>query len=799
MKQTELKEFSGQVHEGGATLIHKEPFRVSSGLKDLIGRDLITNDFVAVFELVKNSFDAHATLVRLFFESDKIVISDNGKGMSRDDILEKWLFIAYSAKRDGTEDQDYQSETRLPDQPFAGSKGIGRFACDRLGKKLSISSRAESSPVQVLEIDWTRFEDNAKQVFSNVELELREAEKFPGTHVKPDGDIGTVLEITGLRSEWNRGKLLKLKRELARLINPFASRSQQLQIELVVPGEKAKDDAQKQLWKNEDKDINNQELVNERIENTILDVLKDRTTSIYIKLTKDGEFIESVLRDRGENIYSINESNTYDGLKETGLEAEVYYLNRGAKKLFAHRMGLPSVQFGSIFLFRNGFRVFPIGQETDDFFGLARRKQQGIRRFLSSRELIGRVEIKGVEGFDEATSRDQGLIITSQVEQLIKCVVEKCIVRLERYVVDITWKDQFDKDQEDISRMKRDESSALITQLVSRLAATKGLELLSYNPELVRIVDEKSTAFEDSLKALELLAEKTGDPALIKRVAFATKKIDELKAAEEQALEAERRAVARAETAETAAASANVRYEEERKHNQFLMAAASLDQDTILNLHHQIIMHASDVHIGVKRMMRKLRKNAPSNKEEWVDFLDNIAFRNSQILTASRFATKGGYKQQLAEIQDNIVIYIRDYITTISSLWAPRGIKVEVHDGGGTLERGFHPIDIGIVIDNLVSNAAKARASRVEFFLEVGKGAKPELSITVADDGDGWPQSLDPVERAFDKGVTTTDGSGLGLYHVKQVIERLGGIVETHSEPYSGELNGARLVLRIPS
>ena len=42
MKQTELKEFSGQVHEGGATLIHKEPFRVSSGLKDLIGRDLIT-------------------------------------------------------------------------------------------------------------------------------------------------------------------------------------------------------------------------------------------------------------------------------------------------------------------------------------------------------------------------------------------------------------------------------------------------------------------------------------------------------------------------------------------------------------------------------------------------------------------------------------------------------------------------------------------------------------------------------------------------------------------------------------
>ena len=78
--------------------------------------------------------------------------------------------------------------------------------------------------------------------------------------------------------------------------------------------------------------------------------------------------IESALRDRGENIYSIKESNTYDGLKETELEAEVYYLNRGAKKLFAHRMGLPSVQFGSIFLFRNGFRVFPDWTRDGRFF-----------------------------------------------------------------------------------------------------------------------------------------------------------------------------------------------------------------------------------------------------------------------------------------------------------------------------------------------------------------------------------------------------------------------------------------------
>ena len=53
------------------------------------------------------------------------------------------------------------------------------------------------------------------------------------------------------------------------------------------------------------------------------------------------------------------------------------YLNQSAKMTFARRVGLPSVQFGSVFLFRNGFRVYPIGEDGDDWFGMACRKQQG--------------------------------------------------------------------------------------------------------------------------------------------------------------------------------------------------------------------------------------------------------------------------------------------------------------------------------------------------------------------------------------------------------------------------------------
>lgn len=55
-------------------------FRISSELKNILGRDLITDDNIAVLELVKNSYDAHATKVEMTFEDDKLVISDNGKG-----------------------------------------------------------------------------------------------------------------------------------------------------------------------------------------------------------------------------------------------------------------------------------------------------------------------------------------------------------------------------------------------------------------------------------------------------------------------------------------------------------------------------------------------------------------------------------------------------------------------------------------------------------------------------------------------------------------------------------------------
>jgi signal transduction histidine kinase len=783
-------------------------FRISTGLKDLIGRDLITDDFVAVFELVKNAFDARAKKVVVAFEKDAIVISDDGKGMRREDILGKWLFVAYSAKRDGTEDVDYRDRIGEARRVYAGAKGVGRFSCDSLGETLLLYSRARGGKVQTLDVDWRKYEKNPKQEFAKVGVKLGQRSAFPpGSHHSPLG-TGTSLVIRRLRSEWDREKLLDLRRALSKLINPFSTKGDKFKIEIVAEAEAEADAAINALNSGRDPEDPAGFAVNGIIENSILKALAERTTVIRVKSIGDGSRLETELEDRGELVYRIREANPYRRLKDAGFSADVYYLNRSAKVTFSRRMGVRSIDFGSIFAFRNGFRVFPIGNEDDDFFGLNKRKQQGQRRFLGTRELVGRVDVLGVPGFDEATSRAGGFIHTKGVEQLVEAVVDKCIKRLERYVVDISWKDDFDKDEASTSRMRLDSSSARIAQLVSRLAATEGVEVVTYNPDLVRIVDERSDSFMDSFRALELLAEKTGNKKLLSTVDRARARIEALQAAEAEAREAEQRAEARALRAEHDAAAAKTELvavegmlDEERGRNRFLISAAALDKDTILNLHHQIGIHAAAIQDSIKLMSGKLRRATEIKKEEMLGFLEKVSFRNSQILTAARFASRGGYKEQATSRKDDIVQFIHDYTEAIANSWAPSGLTARVTGTEKGFERQFKPIEVGIIIDNLVSNAGKAQASTLLLALSVEKrDGKQLLVIDAADDGTGWARTIKPLDSVFEMGVTTgKTGSGLGLHHVQQVVGTMGGTIEAMPEPYDEDHPGAHIRIRLPA
>lgn len=775
-------------------------FRISSGLKRVLGRDLITDEFVAIFELVKNSFDASAHNSEIIFTGDKIFIVDDGKGMSLEDIQSKWLFVAYSAKKDGTEDSDEYRNRISARRSYAGSKGVGRFSCDRLGSRLRLQTRRTGvDSVEIVEVDWALFEDSQREEFGQIPVIHSQIDEFSLPHPTSGLISGTVLEISDLREPWPREKLLKLRSALAKLINPFGDGADGFTVKLWADHELREDvEIQEKLKKSEAPSelgssgsdhteyqsinpANNK--VNGPIVNFIFDTLRGKTTSIDVKISEDGESLQTSLVDRGELIYEIRQKNRFKLLKGSGFNCSVFYLNRSAKQTFAQRMGVNSVSFGSIFLFKNGFRIFPIGEKGTDTFGIDRRKAQGYNRFLGTRDLIGRIDIYGSdENFRESTSRDQGLIDTPAYEELLECFDENCFRRLERYVVGVNWKDPHDLDRDDTTRLKGDSASARIGAIVAQLAGTDGIELVRYSKDLVRILNERSDDFSDSISSLKLLAEKSGDAALLLEIDAANDRFVNLQRAEQAARESADRERSARKEAERVAAEARshaeklgVSLEEEKRRSLFLTSLTSLDQETVEILHHQIIIHAAAINEILGMQFDRLRDGIAPSRDDLLSFLDNISFQNKKILSTARFATKANFRLDSEQINEDLATYVIDYLTKIAPIFADSGISIAAANADATLVRKFKPIEVSILLDNLISNAGKAQASDISF--EVRQSSSSEIEIIVKDNGSGLDPAITDTSRIFEKGFTTSTGSGLGLYHISQILDDLGGSI----------------------
>jgi len=792
---------------GGGELVEPGPlhFRVSTGLKRVLGRELITDDQVAIFELVKNSFDAGARDVFIHFSREAIVIADNGTGMSYDDLRDKWLFVAYSSKRDANRakgEDDYREQV-ADRQHYAGSKGIGRFSADRLGQRLLLQSRPEADPngpVHTLVVDWTRFEqDDAKQ-FGRVNVAYSSANDFIVPKGMPTLTQGTVVSIDGLAKDWSRTELLKLKAGLAKLINPFGSEVDGFGITIIAPEQDEADRAELERMAKRPtaKQQDTAPAVNGRIGNFIFSALLEKTTSIDVSISDDGSLIESSLTDRGEIVYKIRERNEYPLLAKAGFHCRLYYLNRAAKATFARRMGLPAVQFGSVFLFRNGFRVFPVGEEGDDWFQIDRRKQQGYARFLGTRDVIGRLDVAGEDGdFQEASSRNQGLIDTPAVVQLRQCFRDHCLKRLERYVVPVSWGTS-DIDSETLAVLETDSGRARVSAAIADLIGSEDIEVVHYSRRLVDILNERSDQFEASLANLRVIAARTGDDDLLFRINEAEERFAELKRSETEArriADEERRAKEeaekRAKSAEAEAASAKLNLNEERKRNLFLASITTLDVQTILDMHHLITIYAADLQQQIENLMLRIGSREEIPRDLIVNGLEPIALLNRKVLSVAKFATKANFRLDSEFIEEDLADYIISYIDGVAKNFLGGRIAIEAFSETKEFRRRFKPIDVAIVIDNLVSNARRARATKIEFTLTQPR--KGSLEIVISDDGRGFSPAALEDGRLFEKGFTTTEGSGLGLYHVRQVLDDMGGSIDV-SEVHD---RGAAFVIRI--
>ena len=187
------------------------------------GSELVTNDSVAMTELVKNSYDAFASGVMIVFGNDSdehyIEIIDDGLGMSQEIVSTSWAVVATPFKKNNP---SVERNGRI--RYVSGNKGLGRFSAARLGQKMSIITKCKDDICFSAEIDWNSFE-NAEAI-NNCKIALRE---YPEQELlscirkslRTDSRTGTIIRIAGLNEEWNYEKIESLKLALARLISPF--------------------------------------------------------------------------------------------------------------------------------------------------------------------------------------------------------------------------------------------------------------------------------------------------------------------------------------------------------------------------------------------------------------------------------------------------------------------------------------------------------------------------------------------------------------------------------------------------
>lgn len=194
--------------------------RPSARLIHTIGSDLIGDSYAALVELVKNSYDADATLVEIVFEYKKIEnqpvlvikVTDDGHGMDFNTIIHKWLVPATANKLKN-------KRSRNKKRVLQGRKGIGRFASAILGQEMTLSSIDEEGEKSTVVIDWSIFDKYEYLEDVNVLVEKEVSEENSGTTI----EIIAKDTINDLKlSRWDKDSIKCLFRELRKLISPFA-------------------------------------------------------------------------------------------------------------------------------------------------------------------------------------------------------------------------------------------------------------------------------------------------------------------------------------------------------------------------------------------------------------------------------------------------------------------------------------------------------------------------------------------------------------------------------------------------
>lgn len=391
-----------------------------------LGEELISNEVVAVIELVKNAYDADATEVLIRFtgplEPGKgcIEVIDNGHGMEMETVRTVWMEPATPSKRG---DQRRTDKFR---RRFLGEKGIGRFASSRLANELEVISRTRGAAEEVYGVfSWLQFDDEKKYLDEILIL----WEKRTPVEIKPGGAIdllwasapelpvpraresGTILRMTGLKQRWEPQHFSDLRRALARLVSPRLAKMKEedkdpgFEVELALPPEFAQFSTKVDpppILKLPHYVVSGslREDGSFTIRYRILAEGIDKTLKGQFARVKDAKGIFEIRDIKAAEAKKEDEPSETRSMECGPLEIELRVWDRDElgnvvqktnSTIKDIRHDLDAV--AGVNIYRDGFRVLPYGEPKDDWLRLDLRRVQNPTLRLSNNQIYGVVHI----------------------------------------------------------------------------------------------------------------------------------------------------------------------------------------------------------------------------------------------------------------------------------------------------------------------------------------------------------------------------------------------------------------------
>jgi signal transduction histidine kinase len=385
----------------------------------MLGEQLIKNERIALIELIKNAYDADAGWVKVTFQGfgddyaieddSKIIIEDDGHGMSEEIMKNHWMNPATPEKKARKKKGNSATERG---RVIQGEKGIGRFSALKLGKKVNVISRVKGSKQECcLSFDFSRYEEDftedekylfldelSAELVNQKPLRIVASDIILGTRRQKRVEHGTVLEISHLKDRWSPKNVKAVYSDLTKLQPIFLNKTFS-DFEVLI----YKDDIYQGFEENYREKI--QTLLDEnaviRIESGVFDAAKMEYRYSINGVEKKVSLKEAritglkVFNDRFGKAGEFLDQKRSLGCGCFGFDFFVFdFSSQALGKHKLNREEKALIKNNRIYLYRDGIRVYPYGEPDDDWLRIdTYRGVVKAGQFLSNDQVIGVVNI----------------------------------------------------------------------------------------------------------------------------------------------------------------------------------------------------------------------------------------------------------------------------------------------------------------------------------------------------------------------------------------------------------------------